>query len=115
MAMNKPPVRDLLGQFKFTLDASTAKTLQQCDNAIGNGANAAFPPGAVRIRYIPTVDIRVLANGTAPTSTEGVLRKANIEYEFEGNLDDFRMIGTAAAVVWVEAYGERNGLYRNEG
>jgi len=99
-----------LGNQKFTLDSSTAKTLAECDNAIGSGGSAGIPAGAVRMEYmVETADIRVTDNGTSPTSSAGCLRPKNTLYAYEGDLSAFRMIGTAAAVVWVQYYGERSG------
>lgn len=99
-----------LGNQKFTLTDSAAKTLAQCDNAIGSAADLGIPAGAVRMEYmVETADIRVTDNGTTPTSSAGCLRPKNTLYAYEGDLAAFKMIGTASAVVWVQYYGERSG------
>jgi hypothetical protein len=100
-----------LGNQRFTLTDSAAKTLAQCDEALGNAANLGVPAGAVRMEYmVETNDIRITDNGTAPTSSAGCLRPKNTLYAYEGSLSAFQMIGTAAAVVWVQFYGERSSV-----
>lgn len=107
--MPAPVIYVPLGNQKFTLDSSTAKTLSECDSAIGSSANAGIPEGAVRMEYmVETADIRVTDNGFTPTSSAGCLRPKNTLYAYEGSLSAFKMIGTASAVVWVQYYGERS-------
>jgi hypothetical protein len=63
--------------------------------------NGVLPAGATRVLLVPTAQIRIRDDGTAPTATVGYPIAASAEWKYDGNsLAALRVINAATIDCW---------------
>lgn len=90
-----------VGHGSFSVDASTAKSLDSTA-ASGDNLTAAMAKARVwEVEVVPESNIRFTTNGTNPTSSSGVPLLANQQYIVDTDPNQFRFISQSGTVtVW---------------